>query len=272
MKPRQWMQVAAVASALGLAGTAIANDIDTSGARSTIGNESAASVIDQATPPSNGNAAADLNNSPSTDVNGSAIGSGSMDLNDNAAADLNGSVSTGANVNGTASDASNGSRAPSDLSNGVSSSATAPAATSGSDESSYGNNATSAAQGDRVTRQEFLDEMGRRFDALDTRHQGSLTPYEIDEILVVTAPANASSAPSGTSSRQNALQGDTSSAPGIDNSSDASSSSSLDRTSPSATLGNSSDTAPSSSMNGGTSSIGTSGASDDSSSSPSISR
>ncbi|HET8585380.1 MAG TPA: hypothetical protein VFM89_06550 [Casimicrobiaceae bacterium] len=272
MKPRQWMQVAAVASALGLAGTANANDIVTSSARSTIGNESAASVIDQATPPSNGNAAADLNNSPSTDVNGSAIGSGSMDLNDNAAADLNGSVSTDANVNGTASDASNGSRAPSDLSNGVSSSATAPAATSGSDESSYGNNATSAAQGDRVTRQEFLDEMGRRFDALDTRHQGSLTPYEIDEILVVTAPANASSAPSGTSSRQSALQGDTWSAPGIDNSSDASSSSSLDRTSLSATLGNSSDTAPSSSMNGGTSSIGTSGASDDSSSSPSISR
>jgi hypothetical protein len=266
------MQVAAVASALGMAGTANANDIVTSSARSTIGNESAASVIDQATPPSNGNAAADLNNSPSTDVNGSAIGSGSMDLNDNAAADLNGSVSTGANVNGTASDAWNGSRAPSDLSNGVSSSATAPAATSGSDESSYGNNATSAAQGDRVTRQEFLDEMGRRFDALDTRHQGSLTPYEIDEILVVTAPANASSAPSGTSSRQSALQGDTWSAPGIDNSSDASSSSSLDRTSLSATLGNSSDTAPSSSMNGGTSSVGTSGASDDSSSSPSISR
>ena len=263
MKPRQWMQVAAVASAVGLAGTAIANDMDTSGAQNTVGTESAASVTTQA-PPVNGNAAADLNNSASTDVN--ASGSASIDLNDNAAADLNGSAS---NVNGTPSDALNGSAAPSDLNNGVSSSATAPAATSGRDESTYGSNATRAAQGDRVTRREFLDEMGRRFDALDTRHQGSLTPGEIDEILVVTVPADASSAPGGTSSRQNVLQGDTSSAPGIDNSSDVSPSSSLERTAPSATLGNPS---PSSGMNGGASPIGTSGTSDASSSASPISR
>lgn len=226
MKPRQWMRIAAVASAVGLAGTAMANDMDTSSAQNALGDESAASTL-PASPPVNGNAAADLNHSPSAVANGTAT-------NDNEAADLDRS-----------------------------------AATAGSADAPSGRNATTA-QGDRVTRQEFLDEMGRRFDALDTQHQGSLTPYEIDEILVVTAPENASTSPSGTSSRQNALRDDTSSAPGIDNGSDASPSS-VDHAAPS-TLGNASDTAPSQSMKGGVSSMGTSGASDASSSSSPTSR
>jgi len=230
MKPKQWMQIAAVASAVGLAGTAIANDTQMSSAQNAPGNEGAASAMTQATPPVNGNAAADLDNSPSAVSDGTTT-------NGNAAADLNNS-----------------------------------AAKAGSADASSGSAATSIAQGDRVTRQEFLDEMGRRFDALDTQHRGSLTPYEIDEILVVTAPANASTDPSGTSSRENALQGDTSSAAGIDGASNGSSSSSLAHAAPSAKLGNASDTAPSSSIDGGASSMGTSGASDGSSSASSISR
>ena len=37
-----------------------------------------------------------------------------------------------------------------------------------------------------ITRQQFLDEMGSRFDRLDSRHQGYLTPYEVEEVFIFT--------------------------------------------------------------------------------------
>lgn len=68
MRPRQWMQIAAVASAMGLAGAAIANDMDrTPGADSS----SAATMLDNdATSAQGTNPAADLDSS--ADVNGGA--------------------------------------------------------------------------------------------------------------------------------------------------------------------------------------------------------
>jgi hypothetical protein len=54
-----------------------------------------------------------------------------------------------------------------------------------------------AAQHDgRISRDEFMSEMGNRWDQLDTQHNG-LTPYEVQEIFVFT-PANAAPARSGS--------------------------------------------------------------------------
>jgi len=197
MKPRQWMRIAAVASAVGFCGTAIANDMNTPSAQSATGNDGTA--ITQATPGMKGNAAADLNNGVSSDLNRS-----------NAASDAN--ANRGADLNNSAADFPRSAvtdlnrNEPSDLSNGVPSSATPSSATAPSATSS---GEATASPGDqhwandtrgRVTREQFLDEMARRFDALDTQHRGSLAPAQIEEILVVTAPATPSAAPSGTSS------------------------------------------------------------------------
>ncbi|MGE5104039.1 MAG: hypothetical protein ACM3NZ_04810 [Betaproteobacteria bacterium] len=50
-----------------------------------------------------------------------------------------------------------------------------------------------------ITRQQFLDEIGSRFDRLDSQHQGHLTPYEVEEIFIF-APADTTSGPGETGS------------------------------------------------------------------------
>jgi len=92
MRARQWMQIAAVASAIGLGGTAIANDLDRTSSdvgndnaaaqldtpRSTVIDENAAAQLD--TPQStvnDENAAAQLDTTPSTDENTAPARTGS---------------------------------------------------------------------------------------------------------------------------------------------------------------------------------------------------
>ena len=108
MKPRQWMQIAAVASAMGLTGAAIANDMDRSPGTD---NSSSATILDNdATSAQGTNPAADLDSN--ADVNGgaglrdNASGNASLptDPNGMAAPGMNrgGDLDNSADVNGKA--------------------------------------------------------------------------------------------------------------------------------------------------------------------------
>jgi hypothetical protein len=98
MRARHWMQIAAVASAIGLGGTAIAHDLDRTSSsvgndnaaaqldtpRSTMIDENAAAQLDTTQSTTDENAAAQLDTTPSTDDNtapartGSDVQSGGM--------------------------------------------------------------------------------------------------------------------------------------------------------------------------------------------------
>jgi hypothetical protein len=259
MKPRQWMQIAAVASAMGLTGTAIANDMDRTPGTD---NSSAATILDNDAASAQGtNPAADLDSN--ADVNGGAglrdnasgNASSSTDLNAKAApgmnrgadldnsADVNGraapamnrggDLDNSADVNGNAAtqndNAASRDSSTSDL-NGQfdrgttqGSTMTSPRSNASTDADAptggarygSGSSATSISGSDRlgstnsdnfntwmsdyasqhngrITRQEFLAQMGNRWDQLDAQHQGYLTPDQVEEILVIT-PDSASS-------------------------------------------------------------------------------
>jgi hypothetical protein len=138
------MQIAAVASALGLTGTAIANDADRTPATDT-----SAATMD------NGVATSTDANAPS---GGAPYGSGSS------ATSVSGQERLG-NTNSDNFDAR---------------------------MSDY-----AAQHNGRISRDEFMSEMGNRWDQLDTQHNG-LTPYELQEIFVFTPPANAAPPRSGS--------------------------------------------------------------------------
>ena len=119
MKPRQWMQIAAITSAMGLAGTAIAHGMDRTpgtsndtSAAATSDNSAAAATLD-------GNSAATSGNNSATndndDLSGNASSSMQPDANGSAGAALNhgGDLGNSADVNGNPS-LSNGT-APQDL-------------------------------------------------------------------------------------------------------------------------------------------------------------
>lgn len=239
MKPRHWMQIAAVASAVGLAGSAIANDNAIGqNTQSTIGqntqstNESAASVIDQATPrpayaPRVDSAlqSNDLNGSSSmstNDVNGNASSTASdpnnnaqSNTNDNganASTNDNGANASGSNDNGTnnglndnesgTSGTTQGStmqspKSTNGLTSGLPSNAKGGQRLSTTNSSNFNAWASDYASqhNGRITRDEFLNQMGQRFDQLDAQHQGALTPYQVEEIFIFT-PANPSAAQS----------------------------------------------------------------------------
>ena len=258
MKARQWIEIAAVASATALCNAAIANDLD----RTPGGDDaSVSSAVHQALAERNDtrgsaaalpqdaatnaamNRAAELGTSvpgapiasneegvdarrddthATTNDEGTAPrGSSATSLSGSATLSDEGAASTGAtNDEGPAS-----TRAPTN----DESAASADAATSDepstrattSDERAASANAatsdepsteatTESTMNDRsgtasgsssfdawandyaarhdghITRQEFLDEMGSRFDRLDSRHQGSLTPYEVEEVFIFT--------------------------------------------------------------------------------------
>ena len=252
MKPRQWMQVAAVASAMGLTGAAIANDMDRTAGSD---NSSPATTID------NGAASAEATN-PAADLNRNADVNGGAGLRDNSSmnrgagldgntggsaassTDLNGvtppGLNRGGDLNGSADVNGNGStradegtatqndNAGSDTTGQVDrgttqgstmvsprSNATTDAnAPTGGVRYGSGSGATSNAGSNRlgstnsdnfntwmsdyasqhngrITREEFLSQMGNRWDQLDAQHRGYLTPDEVEEILVIT-PDNAS--------------------------------------------------------------------------------
>jgi hypothetical protein len=209
------MQIAAVASAVGLAGTAIANDMDD--ATAAPGSRSDATVIDQATPagtqanvPGSDNAAG---TSATSDLSNNANGTaGTSDLSNDATgtapkSDLanppQGTSSSQVRRGDAAVGATQGStmRSP----QGASTPGTADAAghgrLAGTNSSNFNAWASdyAAQHNGRITRDEFLDQMGRRFDELDTQQQGSLTPYQVQEILIVTPlAANQGTPSSGT--------------------------------------------------------------------------
>jgi hypothetical protein len=273
MKPRQWMQIAALASAMGLTGTAIAQGADrtpgmSNGTSAATLDDNAAAQINGA----NGTSSSDNNssmsgtndNNASSDLSGNASSSTSSDVNGGAGAALNhgGDLGNSADVNASppSSDVNgtpgaalnhggdlnnspevNGS--PS-LSNGTStgdvngqvdrgatqgSTMTSPQSGASSDANApaggarygSGSSATTIGGQDRlgntnsdnfntwmsdyasqhnghITRQEFLSQMGNRWDRLDAEHQGYLTPVQVQEILIIT-PAE-SSAPARTGS------------------------------------------------------------------------
>lgn len=246
MRPRQWMQVAAMASAIGLAGTAIANDMDrTPGtddtSASTLDNASAAQMnqpnaaptydngtsSSAATGSNDDNSAADLSGNASAttppdinaapELNRGADLSRSPDVNANppaasedatSAADLNGQADRGTTQGSTM--ASPKANASSD----------ANAATAGARYGS-GSSATSIGGSDRlgrtnsdnfntwmsdyasqhnghITRQDFLAEMGNRWDQADAQHQGYLTPDEVQQLLIVTPEQGSAPAAAGS--------------------------------------------------------------------------
>ena len=99
MKPRHWMQIAAVASAVGLAGSAIAND-DVAGASAGATSEGAARVIDQATPqPAYGARIDSALQSSDVNPNASSSAPGDVDTNAAAASSLDGNASTANDLN-----------------------------------------------------------------------------------------------------------------------------------------------------------------------------
>jgi hypothetical protein len=252
MKPRQWMQIAAVASAMGLTGAAIANDMD----RTAGSDNSSATTIDNGAASAEAtNPAADLNRN--ADVNGGAglrdsssmnRGAGldgnaggsaasSTDLNGvtppdlnrggdlNGSADVNGNASTRIDqstatqndnaASGTTGQVDHGTTQGSTMVSPRSNATTDANAPTGGVRYGSGSSATPNAGSNRlgstnsdnfntwmsdyasqhngrITREEFLSQMGNRWDQLDAQHRGYLTPDEVEEILVIT-PDNASS-------------------------------------------------------------------------------
>lgn len=224
MKPRQWMQIAAVASAMGLTGGAIANDMDRTPGATNDNATSTAPSDDAASPASssdrNGaptlNHGGDLNNS--ADVNagsnaGRSTGSagisndstGTSTSSDTSSEDLNGQVQRGATQGSTMtsprSDTSSDANAPQGGARyGSGSSATSIGGSDrlGSTNSDNFNTWMSdyaSQHNGRITREEFLAQMGNRWDRLDAQHQGYLTPDQVEEILVITPEAASASPP-----------------------------------------------------------------------------
>jgi hypothetical protein len=176
------MQIAAVASAASLTGAAIANDMD----RASTSSPDTATTI-------NGNPA-QLDNdatNPATSVLPDNDNSGTSSMNGDTSTLDNGAPSTtqGSTMvspkSDTAATPSSGARY------GSGSSATSIGGTDrlGSTNSEnfdqWASNYAAQHNG-RITRQEFLDQMGNRWDVLDTQHRGYLTPQEMQEFFIAT--------------------------------------------------------------------------------------
>jgi hypothetical protein len=234
MRARQWMQIAAVASAVGLAGGAIANDMDRTApssddASATVNGNPAAQLGGDATNPSssmNGNPAAQLGGdatnpsssaapgtavptpgygtaAPSTDVDSStAIGNdaSTSTLDNDATGTTQGSTMVSPKSDMTTNAPSGGARY------GSGSSATS---ISGSDRLGSTNSANfdqwasdyASQHNGRITRQEFLNQMANRWDRLDMQHRGYLTPQEMDEFFVAAPDESATPPRTGSDVR-----------------------------------------------------------------------
>ena len=231
MKARQWIEIAAVASAAALCNAAIANDL----ARTPGGADaSVSSAVHEALAERNdmrGSAAALPQDQPTnaamnraaelgTSVPGAPLASSAEGVDAGTASSRDDTPYDTANDEGSAprtSDATSRSgRATLSNEGAASTRATtngksaAPANAATSDERSTPQGETDSAASDRgasasgsesfdawandyaarhdghITRQQFLDEMGSRFDRLDSRHQGYLTPYEVEEVFIFT--------------------------------------------------------------------------------------
>jgi hypothetical protein len=248
MKARQWIEIAAVASAAALCNAAIANDL----ARTPGGADaSVSSAVHEALAERNdmrGSAAALPQDQPTnaamnraaelgTSVPGAPLASSAEGVDAGTASSRDDTPYDTANDEGSAprtSDATSRSGSATLSNEGAASTrattngkSAAPANAATSDERSTPQGETDSAASDRgasasgsasgsesfdawandyaarhdghITRQQFLDEMGSRFDRLDSQHQGYLTPYEVEEI-VIFAPADTTSGPGETGS------------------------------------------------------------------------
>jgi hypothetical protein len=202
MRARQWMQIAAVASAASLTGAAIANDMD----RASTSRPDTATTI-SGNPAQLDNDATNPATSVLPDNTVTAPEVGTTQSNDNGAT-MNDNAGT-SNLNGDASTIDNGAPSTTQGSTMVSPKSDTAAAPSGGARDGSGSSATSiggtdrlgstnsenfdqwasdyaAQHNGRITRQEFLDQMGNRWDVLDNRHRGYLTPQEMQEFFIAT--------------------------------------------------------------------------------------
>ena len=176
MKPRQWMQIAVVASAVGLTGGAIAQDMDrTSPSSDNASLNSAAQLGDSATNPAPGAL-------PDNGMNGSSDST----LDNGAAGTTQGSTMASPRSDSAVNGPTGGDRL----------------GTTNSDNFNTWMSDYASQHNGRITRQEFLDQMGNRWDTLDAQRQG-LTPYEIQEIFVFTPGENAAPARTGSDVQPN---------------------------------------------------------------------
>jgi hypothetical protein len=215
MRARQWMQIAAVASAVGLAGGAIANDMDRTApssddASATVNGNPAAQLGGDATNPSSSAAPGTAvptpgygTAAPSTDVDSStAIGNdaSTSTLDNDATGTTQGSTMVSPKSDMTTNAPSGGARY------GSGSSATS---ISGSDRLGSTNSANfdqwasdyASQHNGRITRQEFLNQMANRWDRLDMQHRGYLTPQEMDEFFVAAPDESATPPRTGSDVR-----------------------------------------------------------------------
>jgi hypothetical protein len=199
MRARQWMQIAAVASAASLTGAAIANDMD----RASTSRPDTATTI-SGNPAQLDNDATNPATSVLPDNTVTAPEVGTTQSNDNGAT-MNDNAGT-SNLNGDASTIDNGAPSTTQGSTMVSPKSDTAAAPSGGARYGSGSSATSIGGTDRlgstnsenfdqwasdyasqhngrITRQEFLDQMETRWNALDTQHQGYLTPQQMQEFF-----------------------------------------------------------------------------------------
>jgi hypothetical protein len=246
MRARHWMQIAAVASAVGLTGTAIANDMDrtptssddtsatVTGNPAQLDNDAttpstsalpgnAVTVPDYGTTPPNGNGSTMNDDSGTTPPNGNGStmndNSGTTQPNDNGSTMNDSSGTSGLNDNpSTIENGAAGTTQGSTMVSPKSDTTTGPA---GGARDGSGSSATSIGGSDRlgstnsenfdqwasdyaahhngrITRQEFIDQMGNRWDVLDSQHRGYLTPQEMQEFFIATPGETA--APSRTGS------------------------------------------------------------------------
>jgi hypothetical protein len=202
MRARQWMQIAAVASAASLTGAAIANDMD----RASTSRPDTATTI-SGNPAQLDNDATNPATSVLPDNTVTAPEVGTTQSNDNGAT-MNDNAGT-SNLNGDTSTIDNGAPSTTQGSTMVSPKSDTAAAPSGGARYGSGSSATSiggtdrlgstnsenfdqwasdyaAQHNGRITRQEFLDQMGNRWDVLDNRHRGYLTPQEMQEFFIAT--------------------------------------------------------------------------------------
>ncbi len=215
MKARQWIELAAVASATALCNAAIANDVDRAPGRA---DASVSSAVHQALAERNdarGSAALPQDESTNaamnraaelgTSVPGAPLASNEDGVDAGTAANRDDTPHATTNdesaapANAATNDEPSTPEAATGSTTKDRSGAGASGTASGSESFDAWTNDYAARHDGHITRQEFLDEMGNRFDRLDSRHQGYLTPYEVEEVFIFT-PADTTNAAGETGS------------------------------------------------------------------------
>lgn len=185
MRAKQWMRIAAVASAIGLSGTAIGHGTDRTSSTSAATNDNAAAQMDSQ-PSSSGTSPPVLNGSTSSDTSAAATNGTTSATTSGMAA----GTTQGSTMNSPRSDTFPGASGSAATSSG-----TDRLATTNSENFNQWMSDYAAQHNGQITRQQFLDEMGNRWDVVDTQRQGYLTPGEVREIFIFqeAAPARTGS-------------------------------------------------------------------------------